>query len=598
MRFRIGGSAVIATLIMSAMVGFAAESIPRPEHPMPQMQRAEWLNLNGEWEFAETDESEDAQYLSDEAYPYKITVPFCRESSLSGLGRKGFVKNVWYRRTFERPSNWISSRTRLHIGASDWYTRVWINGRLAGEHKGGSAPIALDITDSVVHGTNTVIINVFDDTRSRLQALGKQSIALESSGCVYTRTTGIWQTVWLEGVGSAYIKDFHIQQDSSNCTVFVQAGIDGAMDGATLRAEVSSNGKVVGSATCQADWRNNRCVIPLSEMHLWSPTDPFLYDLKLSILKDDEIIDDVNSYFGLRTVSIKGAAILINGEPVFQRAILDQGFYPDGIWTAPSDAALKKDIELSIAAGFNGARLHQKVFEPRYLYWADKLGYLCWGEFPSWGPDYNKADCVLPIVNEWAELVKRDRNHPSIIGWCPFNESSGAHVVELQNTIVNITRQLDPSRPILDTSGWSRGISDPEVLDAHDYDQNPESFRSRWFDRYASLDSPASSNKAPLIPFFVSEFGGAGWERDDKVGWGYGAAPKDLEDFYNRFEGLVNALLDNRYMFGFCYTQLTDVEQEHNGLFYYDRTPKFDTAWLKRIVSRKAAYEIDPPFTW
>jgi len=582
-------------------ISVTAQQIPRPEHPQPQMKRSEWMNLNGTWEFAETDDSK-ASFLDNQViYPDKIVVPFCRESKLSGLERRGFVTNVWYRRTFELPGSWKSPRTRLHVGACDWYTKVYINGTFVGEHKGGSAPFAFDITKQLKPGKNTVVIHAFDDTRSGLQALGKQCPQLESVGCQYTRTTGIWQTVWLEGVGSTFIKDFRIDPSADYKQVFIQANVDGPDDGLTFTATAYANGKEVGTAKCPADWRNNKCVMNLSTTRLWSPTDAFLYVLKLKLMRGNEVVDSVDSYFGLRTVTIKGAAILINNKPIFQRTILDQGFYPDGIWTAPSDAALKRDIELSMAAGFNGARLHQKVFEPRFLYWADKMGYLVWGEFPSWGPNYDNPEVVLPIVNEWNEILIRDRNHPSIIGWCPFNESGGKFMVELQNTVVNLTRTVDPSRPVIDASGWTHGLPDPEVMDGHDYDQNPQTFRTRWMSRYGlGVAIPArydtSRNNEELIPYFVSEYGGTGW--DAEGGWGYGNAPKSMEEFYERYEGLTNALLDNRYMFGFSYTQLTDVEQEKNGLYFYDRTPKFDVARLKKITSRVAAYEKDPPFAW
>lgn len=575
---------LIALLIITWLCPLASEAVMqdilRPEHPFPQMKRAEWTNLNGVWEFAETDEQADSRYLEGGLYPDKIVVPFCRESKLSGLGRRGFIKNVWYRRTFEAPSKWTSPRVRLHIGACDWYTRVWLNGKLIGEHKGGSAPFAFDITKDMKDGRNTIIINAFDDTRSGLQAVGKQAVSEESEGCSYTRTTGIWQTVWLEGVGSSYIRDCRIEPDICGSRVLLKAEIDGTSQGLTFKAVAYADGKAVGTAEAPANWRNNRLVLDLSDKKLWSVKNPFLYDLKLSLMQGDKVIDSVDSYFGLREVSISGGAILINGEPVFQRTVLDQGFYPDGIWTAPSDEALRHDIELSQALGFNGARLHQKVFEPRFLYWADKMGYLVWGEFPCWGLNYENPAITLPVVNEWVEIVRRDRNHPSIIGWCPFNETP-EEATGLQNVVVNMTRALDPSRPIIDASGWSHGLPDPEVLDAHDYAQDPELFRKNW---------PGRIGQAP---FFVSEYGGIGW--DIEGGWGYGEAPKSLEEFYQRYEGLTNVLLDNRFMFGFSYTQLTDVEQEKNGLYFYDRTPKFDVERIRKINSGAAAYEKNPP---
>jgi beta-galactosidase/beta-glucuronidase len=583
---------------LSAARGEDLSATPRPEHPQPQMVRAEWLNLNGSWEFAETDDAKDESWLLDKAKPYpdKIIVPFCRESSLSGLARTGFVKNVWYRRTFQKPADWKSQRVRLHIGACDWKTTVWINGQPAGEHVGGSVAFCFDITDLLKSGDNTVVIRAFDDTRSGLQATGKQTHSEKSQNCVYTRTTGIWQTVWLEGVGSAFVRDVRVEPDPTHSRILLQAEVDGPCDGLTLKAVALADGKEVGSAETPADWRNNLLVLDLSDKRLWSIESPFLYDLKISLLRDGQPVDSLNSYFGLRDVTIRGAAILINGMPVFQRTVLDQGFYPTGIWTAPSDADLRKDIELSQAVGFNGARLHQKVFEPRFLYWADKLGYIVWDEFPNWGLKYKDPRINLSVIDEWVEIVRRDRNHPSIVGWCPFNETPpDAGLV--QNTVARITQAIDPARPVIDSSGYYHGLPNPDVLDFHDYDQNPTTFKKRWDDAFQSgtlaQKHRGVSRQKDLVPYFLSEYGGIGWNM--KEGWGYGDAPKDLEAFYERFQGLTDAQLDNRDLFGYCYTQLTDVEQEQNGLYTYDRKPKFDVKRLHKIQTREAAYEKNPP---
>lgn len=584
---------LLLVVICSAEVR-AQGSLPRPEHPRPDRLRSEWMNLNGTWEFAETDNSADQSFLGERDYPDKIVVPFCRESVLSGLGRTGFVKNVWYRRTFERPADWKSPRTLLHIGACDWRTWVWVNGRLSGEHTGGSAPLDFDVTDLLRPGTNTVIVRAFDDTRSGLQALGKQCDQLNSYSCFYTRTTGIWQTVWLEGVGASYLSDCRIEPDPEHTRFTIQTEVTGPSQGLTIRAVAYAGKKQVASAETPADWRNGRLVLNLSAKRLWSPKDPFLYTLRLTLARGNQVEDQLDTYAGLRSVTVRGTALLLNGKPIFQRLVLDQGFYPDGIWTAPSDAALKRDIDLSRAAGFNGARLHQKVFEPRFLYWADRMGYLVWGEFPNWGLNYTRAEVNLPVIQEWGEVVRRDRNHPSIIGWSPFNETP-KEAVPLQNAVVSLTRLLDPSRPVLDTSGWTHGLPDAEVLDMHDYDQNPASFRARWLDTFlarASLPVRYGGQHSPSIPFFVSEFGGIGWATGE--GWGYGNSPKTLQEFYTRYKGLTDALLDNPRMFGFCYTQLTDVEQERNGIYTYDRKPKFDMKRIQAVNARAAKFETNP----
>ena len=356
----------------------------------------------------------------------------------------------------------------------------------------------------------------------------------------------------------------------------------------------------MGSETGSGPYLNH-LVLNLKEKRLWQPGAPFLYDLKLTLSSGGKKVDELKSYFGLRKIAIDGRRILINDKPVFQRLILDQGFYPEGIWTAPSDEALKKDIERSMACGFNGARLHQKVFEPRFLYWADKLGYLVWGEYPNAGYG-NQREGYAAFANEWIEVLQRDRNHPSIIGWCPFNENF-ENTGELQQMIWHITKAIDPTRPALETSGWIHTLPHPEVLDMHDYTPDPDRLRKKWMDYFSSPNegpyppvryfNPALSTADRGVPFMISECGGIGWATEG--GWGYGKGPKTLDEFYSRYKGTIDAMLDNPNLFGFCYTQLTDIEQEKNGLYYYNRKPKFDVKKLYAITSRQAAYERNEP---
>ncbi|HRZ15939.1 MAG TPA: beta-galactosidase, partial [Candidatus Hydrogenedentes bacterium] len=331
---------VLAGMVVSLVLGagVCAAEPPRAEHPRPDMMRGAWMTLNGEWEFAETDDDK-AEFLGEAAYPDKITVPFCRESALSGLGRTGFIRNVWYRRTFDAPAGdgWSGRRVRLHIGACDWRTRVWVNGTLMGTHTGGSAPFWFDVTAALKPGANTVIVHAYDDVRSGVQSSGKQSQKLESHGCVYTRTTGIWQPVWLEAVGSAFIEKLRVTPDVASGRVTVWARVDGAAPGMTLKAAASFGGKEMGAAGAAVEGGQATLVLDLKEAHLWAVGDPNLYDLNLSVVRGDAVVDALDSYFGLRSVTIEGRAILINGKAVFQRTVLDQGFYPDGIWTAPTD---------------------------------------------------------------------------------------------------------------------------------------------------------------------------------------------------------------------------------------------------------------------
>jgi len=323
--------------------------------------------------------------------------------------------------------------------------------------------------------------------------------------------------------------------------------------------------------------------------------------LKFTLSSGSEKIDEMKSYFGLRNIVIDGRRILINGKPVFQRLVLDQGFYPDGLWTAPSDEALKHDIEMCMACGYNGARLHQKVFEPRFMYWADRLGYMVWGEYPNAGYN-NQREGFSAVVNEWTEILLRDRNHPAIVGWCAFNENFEG-TGELQQMIWNITKAVDPTRPSLEASGWTHTLPNPEVLDSHDYTGEPANLHKRWLDYFsAPPEGPfpparylnSSSSQADRgVPFMISEIGGIGWATEG--GWSYGNGPKTLDEFYVRYKGTIDAMLDNPNLFGFCYTQLTDIEQERNGLYFYDRKPKFDPKKLHEITARGAAYERGGP---
>ncbi len=568
-------------------------AIPRPEFPNPQFERKDWLNLNGEWDF-EFDfgvSLGQADILERENWSNKITVPFCPESELSGLGHKDFIPSVWYRRSFDIAASQLEGRVFIHVGAADYFTTVYINGEKAGSHKGGYTPFSFDITSLLHEGSNTVIINSVDNIQSPLQPLGKQSRLLYSHGCEYTRTTGIWQTVWLEFTPVNYIKNFRLTPDAQNGSVIISAELCGK---GKFSAAASFEGRPEGCIEKTADSYVN-AEIKLSETHLWQPGEGLLYDLELKFGDDT-----VKTYFGLRDIAIDGYKFLINGKSVFQRTVLDQGFYPDGIYTAPSEEALIRDIELSMAAGFNGARLHQKVFEPVFLYHCDRLGYLVWGEYPNWGLDYSNPAATDAMLPEWTEELERDYNHPSIIGWCPFNETwdfdGRKQRDELLATIYKMTKALDKTRPCIDTSGNYHVITD--IWDIHDYDQNVESFRGKYdeFDRTGKLLDRVNERCDAQYEggiFFISEYGGIRWSvnDDEKSAWGYGTGPKTEEEFFERYKGLTDTLLDNSRMFGFCYTQLTDVEQEQNGIYTYYREPKFDIEKYRAINSRKAKIE-------
>lgn len=569
-------------------------NIPRPEHPNPQFQRREWLNLNGKWSF-KIDKSKSGlakkYYEPQTKFDRTINVPFCPESVLSGIEYKDFMDAVWYSREFTIPEKYSGLRTILHFGAVDYKATVYINGKEVGTHKGGYISFEFDITDYITDGKNVLTVYAEDDTRSPLQPRGKQSEEYYSHGCDYTRTTGIWQTVWLEFVPESRIKGIKIFPNVENSSVDIQAEVIGSGKFEVLALYQE---RIMGAATVVSDGGFVTAHLDLKEAYLWEVGEGRLYDLELRFNEDK-----VDSYFGLRDVRLDGQKFLINGKSVFQRLVLDQGFYPDGIYTAPTEEAMIKDIQISLDVGFNGARLHEKIFEPRFLYNCDKMGYIVWGEYPNWGMDPSNPNILFSILPEWIEEIERDFNHPSIIGWCPFNETwdydGRKQHDETLAVVYNTTKALDRTRPCIDTSGNFHVITD--IFDVHDYEQDPKVFKEHY-DKLMTdgelFDNHKHRQKYTGGPTFVSEYGGIRWSvnESDQNAWGYGDAPKNKYEFIERYKGLTDALLDNDQMFGFCYTQLYDVEQEQNGLYTYSRKPKFEASIFRAINSRKAKIEL------
>ncbi len=571
-------------------------SIPRSEHPRPQFIRNDWLNLNGQWQF-EIDHGRSGKargLIESPSLSGKITVPFCPESSLSGVCHKDFMAAVWYKRTLVVPEEKKGLRTLLHFGAVDYHTEVFVNGAMAGSHDGGYVSFTMDITSLVKPGENLITVYAEDDVRAGYQPRGKQSGEYHSHGCDYTRTTGIWQTVWVEWVPQTYIANVKLTPDAKNGRVLIEASLQGDTKGFAIEAEAKFEGKACGASSAEIAGQRVELNLPVTEKHLWNVGEPNLYDLSLRLVKDGRDLDMLETYFGLRDISFDGMKFTVNGRPVFMRLVLDQGFYPDGIYTAPSDEALKNDILMSLAMGFNGARLHEKVFEARFLYHADHLGYLCWGEMGNWGLDHTNI-AVLPIfLKEWLEAVNRDYSAPCIIGWCPFNETWDQHGCqqndEVLRTVYRVTKALDTTRPCIDTSGNYHVETD--IHDVHDYEQDPQAFAALYGPGTAPIHERFPKRQQYKgQPVFVSEYGGIWWSDQDAAGWGYGQRPQSRAEFLDRLKGLTDALLDNPDHCGLCYTQLTDVEQEQNGLYTYHRQPKYDPKDIHAIFSRKAAME-------
>ncbi len=581
-------------------------NIPRLEYPRPQFRREPWINLNGPWTYTFDFGKSGVQrgFADSEGFDGTITVPFCPESPLSGVNHKDFIEMMWYQRSLAIPADWAGRRVILHFGAVDYESEVFIDGASVGRHWGGTASFSYDITAYVTPGnTHNLVVYVRDEVRSGQQPGGKQCPALKSYACFYTRTTGIWQTVWIEGLSNFGLRDCQIVPDVDNARFIVTPRFYALKNGLRFRATLKDGGADDGATVIsQAETiaaNGIPCVLPVDAPRLWSPDDPFLYDLTFEVLDGDVVIDTVQSYAGLRKIHIEGNRVFLNNEPLYLRLVLDQGFYPDGIWTAPTDEALKHDIELSLAAGFNGARLHQKVFEERFHYWADRLGYLTWGESSSWGIDVKDVVSARNFLAEWREIVTRDRNHPSIIAWTPFNETHDTgdtrQHYRLHSDAAKLTRDLDPTRPVNDASGYVH--VDTDLWTVHNYEQNPDNLRDQLkphpqhgpFRNFPDREVAYAGQ-----PYIVDEYGGIKWiPRADLVyadnSWGYGNAPQTLEEFYTRLEGLTDVLLCYDHIVGYCYTQLTDIEQEQNGVYNYDRTEKFDMARVKSIFTKNQA---------
>ena len=589
-----------------------AFAIPRAEYPRPQFERNAWINLNGEWTYSFDfgGSGLEREWFKSTGFDQKIIVPFCPESKLSGVEYKDFINHMWYHRTISIPQDWANKQVLLNFGAVYYKSEIYIDGVFAARH------FQVDITPYVKAGqTHNLVVYVESDVRSTHQPSGKQNLQFASYGCNYTRTTGIWQTVWMEAVHPEGLQSVQMIPDIDQQQLIIRPRFYKELGG-KLEVTLKDNGKVVSKETVAANSLST-VILPVKKMKTWSPENPFLYDVELRVIdKAGNVVDEVKSYAGMRKVHIEGKKIYLNNQPYYQRLVLDQGFYPDGIWTAPSDEALKKDIQLSMEAGFNGARLHQKVFEERFYYWADKLGYLTWGEASSWGMDCNDIETARNFITEWTEIVERDRNHPSILIWTPTNEEFWPDRVQyprLMQDLYKLTKAIDPTRPFHGTSGGSHIATD--IWTVHNYEQDPAKLKDLLYNDGKLMEAPkweiqlmpknigynglkyTDQYTFPQykhdMPYLIDEFGGIKWnpsqqmESAQNTSWGYGEPPHSLEEFYARLEGLVNTVLSlSDHVWGYCYTQLTDVEQEQNGIYYYDRSPKFDMKRIHAIFSK------------
>ncbi|MBA3491527.1 MAG: glycoside hydrolase family 2 [Rubrobacteraceae bacterium] len=594
-------------------------AVPRPEYPRPQFRRKDWTNLNGEWSFAfddsDTGLAKSWQSVTPEdlhsdgsSFDREIVVPFCYQSKLSGIGETAFHDVVWYARTFEyTPAG--DECLLLHFGAVDYRATVWVNGAQVASHEGGHTPFSADVTHALTGGDNVLIVRAEDPSRDVTIPRGKQYWKEKSEGIFYTRTTGIWQAVWLEPVNRRRLDTLRLTPDVDTASVHVEVSVKGIAPGMSLRATVELDGDRVLEDTISVRSSLVERTLPLLRRgeapdtphlahrpgaSLWSPEHPNLYDLRLELLGGgDEVLDSVDSYFGMRKIEVKDGKVFLNNGPLYQRLVLDQGYFPEGTLTAPTDEDLRRDVELAKEMGFDGARKHQKVEDPRWLFWADTLGFLVWGEMANayqYSPGY-----VRRMTAEWQEAVMRDYNHPCIVAWVPMNESWGVpnlasdpSQTEHLLALYHLTRSLDPTRPVVSNDGWEHAITD--LCNTHDYRDAKALTKS-----YATPESAVAAEPAdrPIYvpgyayrgePILITEFGGIAFSGDEE-GWGYSTVA-DADEFLERYEALIAALLSCEPVQGFCYTQLTDVEQEVNGLLTYDRRPKADLTRIKEITAR------------
>ena len=578
-------------------------------YPRPQLERQNWISLDGPWRFR-WGENYDCSHPGDvRDWPLTIQVPYPPESPMSGLGDRGFHGTCWYDRDFElRPDG---RRVILHFGAVDYAATVWVNGRRVTHHEGGHTSFCVDITNVLdASGRQRVSVHVEDDPHDLEKPRGKQDWQLEPHSIWYPRTTGIWQTVWIEQVSRTYIGtlrwtphvegfalDFEVRTAGDRCTD-VEVDVElwheqrllahdryRVMDGEATRRLVLSDPGI-------DDYRNEL---------LWSPERPTLIDAWVRLIHRGDIIDEVKSYTGLRSVAISRDRFLLNGRPYMLRLVLDQGYWPESLLAAPDDDALRRDVELAKAMGFNGVRKHQKIEIPRYLYWADRLGLMVWEEMPSAYRFTRRA--IRRMVREWTEAIDRDYSHPCVIVWVPFNESWGVpelpavrehrHAVE---ALYHLTKTLDATRPVIGNDGWESSATD--IIGIHDYDANNEHLRQRYgpeistqqlFDRrrpggrILTLDGYPHRGQ----PIMLTEFGGIAYAKRREPGvrytWGYSVATTD-DEFARRYHELLEVVNHTALFSGFCYTQFADTFQEANGLLCADRTPKIPIEDIARAT--------------
>ncbi len=581
-----------------------ANDVPRAEYPEPQFMRAQWTTLNGTWDFSFDDKNEGlTQHWNNGLKPFtkKITVPYCFESKLSGIGDTGFHSLVWYRRQLVLPAAWKGQNLLLHFGAVDYRAWIWVNGELLGTHEGGNVPFTFDATTALHPGTNTIVVRAQDPPEDKSIPRGKQYWKTESESIFYTRTSGIWQPVWLEATGSSYLARVHVVAGEDGVAHFDGHLAIAASDQLDFRITIMDGGTEAGHATGKIAQGRFSANIALTKAKLWSPDAPNLYSVKYQVLNNGKPVDNVDSYIGFRTIGLAHDRVTVNGKPVYLKFLLDQGYWPESILTPPSEEAIIRDIDFMVEMGFNGARKHQKVEDPRFLYQADRRGFLVSGEIADMQEFTEPA--AERFTSEWMEAVKRDYNHPSIVIWNAINESWGTPDLKqprqqaFLKAIYELTHALDPSRLMIDNEGWEH-TDKTDLFAIHDYTKLGEDLYRKYKDITPRSKDVPKNGKLALVPgyqyngtpLYLSEMGGIAYIPPGTIrlnkSWGYAGVEKTQDEAFARFTQLFQGVAKLNNLVGICYTQLTDVEQEANGLLTYDRKLKFDSAKIKALLDQ------------
>lgn len=588
------------------------------DYPRPQFVRKDWENLNGTWDFAfdDANEGEREGWFRDFRGTLQIQVPFTYETKLSTIQDEKRHDNIWYRRRIQVDGAKLAGhRLLIHFEGSDFHTKLWVNGQYAGDHKGGYARFSFDITELVKDGGNELVVKVEDSFDVR-QPRGKQRWADENFGCWYVQTTGIWKTVWTEYVPEVRLEQVKMTPNLHDAALELEYEVDAPeceLDGHLLvAATVTYQGTLISKTVTSVTAPSIRVKADVFYkggnglewgICSWSPEAPNLYDITFEVIREGEVLDTVGSYFAMREIRIDGPNILLNGRPLYQRLIPDQGYWKDSHLTPPSEEALIEDIDKIHALGYNGLRKHQKIEDERFLYWCDVKGMLVWSEMAA---TYQYTDyAVQEFAREWAEIVRQNYNHPCIITWTPMNESWGMPQVETDRTqqhftemVYHLTKSLDKYRPVIVNDGWEHTVSD--IVTLHDYEEVGEILRKRYIDYQKEIFKTEvyhSSHKSAMAngyeykgqPIIISEYGGIAFNNDDS-GWGYGNKVNTKEEFIRRFDEITTAVKEIPYCCGFCYTQVSDVQQEINGLMDMERNFKIDPEIIREINERRVGY--------